>query len=60
MDIGNATVTSTSYTIRDLDEDSRYIITVKASNAAGSSAVSFPISVMTKEAGNLMSNDYYE
>ena len=60
MDIGNDTVNSTNYTIRELDEDSSYLITVKASNAAGSSAVSFPIIAMTEEAGNLMSNDYYE
>ena len=60
VDIGDTTVISTSYTILDLDEDSMYTITVKATNAAGSSAVSVPITVMTKEAGNLLSNDYNE
>ena len=56
VNIGNDIVTSTSYTIRELDEDSRYLITVKASNAAGSSAVSDPIITMTKEAGEIIYN----
>ena len=54
VDIGNATVISTSYTILDLDEDSRYTITVNATNAADSSAVSVPITAITKESGDLI------
>ena len=40
---------STSYDIMGLEEDSSYSITVTASNAAGSSAVT--ITAMTLEAG---------
>ena len=42
---------STSYDIMGLEEDSSYSITVTASNAAGSSAVSNTVTVMTLEAG---------
>ena len=42
---------STSYDIMGLEEDSSYSITVTASNAAGSSAVSNTITAMTLEAG---------
>ena len=51
-DMGNSTITagSTDYTIMGLEEDSKYIITVTATNAAGS-AVGDPITVVTKEAG---------
>ena len=42
---------STSYDIMGLEEDSSYSITVTASNAAGSSAVSNTITSMTLEAG---------
>ena len=41
---------STSYTITRLEEDSNYTITVTATNAAGS-AVSVPVTRMTREAG---------
>ena len=49
---GSTTITdgSTSYTITRLEEDSSYIIVVKAANAVGS-AVSDPITGMTGEAG---------
>ena len=56
VDIDNTTVISTNYTIRELDEGSRYLITVEATNAAGSNAVSVPISTMTKEAGEIINN----
>ena len=41
---------STSYDIMGLEEDSSYSITVTASNAAGSSAVSNTVTAMTLEA----------
>ena len=52
-DEGNTTITdgSTSYDIMGLEEDSRYTITVTASNSAGSSAVSSTVTAMTLEAG---------
>ena len=40
-----------SYDITELEEDSTYSITVKASNSAGSSAVSNTVTAMTMEAG---------
>ena len=46
---------STSYDIMGLEEDSSYSITVTASNAAGSSAVSNPVTAMTLEAGETKS-----
>ena len=42
---------STSYDIVGLEEDSRYTITVTASNSAGSSAVSNTVTAMTLETG---------
>ena len=42
---------STSYEIIGLEEDSSYSLTVTAVNAAGSSAVSETVTVMTEEAG---------
>ena len=47
-----ATITdgSTSYTIAGLEEDSTYIITVTASNAAGS-AITIPVTGITMKAG---------
>ena len=42
---------STSYDIMGLEEDSVYSITVTASNAADSSAVSNTVTAMTQEAG---------
>ena len=42
---------STSYTISGLEEDSRYTITVTASNTAGSSEVSNSVTAVTEEAG---------
>ena len=50
-DNGNATVVSTSYTITGVDGDSRYTITVIATDSAGSNTVSVPITALTKEAG---------
>ena len=44
---------STSYDIMGLEEDSSYSITVTASNAAGSSAVSNTVTAMTLEAGEV-------
>ena len=44
---------STSYDIMGLEEDSSYSITVTASNAAGSSAVSNTVTAMTMEAGEV-------
>ena len=51
-DMGSSTITdgSTDYTIMGLEEDSKYTITVTATNAAGST-VGSPITEMTKEAG---------
>ena len=51
-DEGSTTITdgSTSYTITGLEEDSRYAITMTATNAAGSAA-SDPVTGMTGEAG---------
>ena len=52
-DEGSTTITdgSTSYDIMGLEEDSSYSITVTASNAAGSSAVSNTVTAMTLETG---------
>ena len=52
-DTGSTTITdgSTSYDITELEEDSSYMITVTASNSAGSSAVSNTLTAMTMEAG---------
>ena len=44
---------STSYDIMGLEEDSSYSITVTASNAAGSSAVSNTVTALTLEAGEI-------
>ena len=56
-DEGSATITdgSTSYTITGLEEGSNYIITVTATNAAGS-AVSDPVTGMTREAGKKLTD----
>ena len=52
VDEDSATISgsSTSYTISELEEDSNYIITVTATNTAGS-AVSVLVTAMTGEAG---------
>ena len=52
VDIGNHTITdgSTDYVIRELEEDSRYFILVKAINKTGS-AVSRKVAGITFEAG---------
>ena len=53
-DMDSTTINSgfiTSYEIIGLEEDSTYIITVTASNSAGSSALSSPVTAMTMEAG---------
>ena len=52
----SATITdgSTSYDITGLEEDSSYNITVRASNTAGSTAVSNTVTVITLEAGELI------
>ena len=54
-DEGSTTITdsSTSYDIMALEEDSSYSITVTASNAADSSAVSNTVTAMTLEAGEI-------
>ena len=51
-DKGNATITdgSTFYNITKLEEDSKYTITVMATNVA-SSEISHPVTGMTGEAG---------
>ena len=56
-DEGSTTISggSTSHTIRGLEEDSTYTITVTASNVA-ESAVSESISGVTREAGKLVKN----
>ena len=41
----------TSYEIMELEEDTNYIITVTASNAAGSSGLGSPVTRITMEAG---------
>ena len=52
-DVDSTTITdgSTSYDIMGLEEDSRYTITVTASNSAGRSEVSNAVTTMTLEAG---------
>ena len=50
-DEDSATITDTSYDITGLEEDSSYSITVRASNTAGSSEDSNPVTAMTLEAG---------
>ena len=53
-DTGSDTINSgsiTSYEIMGLDENSRYGITVTASNSAGNSGLSSPVSEMTMKAG---------
>ena len=56
-DQNSTTITdgSTSYTISGLEEDSRYTITVTASNTAGSSEVSNSVTAVTEEAGERLS-----
>ena len=54
----SATISSTSYDIMGLEEDSRYSITVTVSNDAGSSAVSNTVTAMTEEAGERYSLSY--
>ena len=56
VDGDSATITdgSTSYDITGLEEDSSYNITVRASNTAGSTAVSNTVTVMTPETGELI------
>ena len=51
----NITGGSTNFTITGLEEDSNYTITVTATNAAGS-AVSVPVTVTTREAGEVLSD----
>ena len=55
----NATITgdSTSYTIKGLEEDSNYTITVTATNAAGS-AVSDSVTEMTLVTGDGLCDKY--
>ena len=50
-DEGSATIMTSLYDITGLYEDSSYIITVTASNSAGSSEDSNPVTAMTLEAG---------
>ena len=51
-DEGSDTISSTSYDIMRLEEDSRYSITVTALNKA-SSAASEPVTAVTLEAGTV-------
>ena len=55
VDEGSSAITdgSTSHTIRELEEDSTYTISVRASNVAGST-VSESVSEVTREAGRLL------
>ena len=59
VDEGRMTIIngSTRYTISELEEDSNYTITVTATNAAGS-AVNVPVTGMTREAGEGLSDIY--
>ena len=52
-DQANTTITdgSVSYDIPELEENSRYIVTVTASNSAGSSGASNSVNGMTEETG---------
>ena len=52
-DRGSTIVLSTRYNITELDEDSRYIFTVNATetDATASNAVSTPIAASTKQTG---------
>ena len=53
-DQGNTTITdgsTVSYDIPELEENSRYIVTVTASNSAGSSGASNSVNGMTEETG---------
>ena len=50
-DQGNYTTPNNTYTITGLEENSRYIITVRARNSAGTGDASDPITKVTKEAG---------
>ena len=56
VDEDSDTISSTSYDIMGLEEDSRYSITVTASNADGSSEVSNTVTAMTLEAGERCNN----
>ena len=60
VDMGSTTIHdgSTSHTIRGLEEDSTYTITVTATNAAGS-VVSDPVTQMTEEAGEAPTFTYF-
>ena len=53
VDEGSITITdgSTSYQLWDLEEDSQYIMSVTASNSAGSNETSNTVTAMTMEAG---------
>ena len=59
FDEGRTTIIdgSTRYTISELEENSNYTIIVTATNAAGS-AVSVPVTGMTEEAGEGLSDIY--
>ena len=50
-DEGSATIITSLYDVTGLYEDSSYTITVTASNSAGSSEDSNPVTAMTLEAG---------
>ena len=57
VDTNSTTITGgsmTSYTINGLEEDSRYVITVTASNTSGDT-VSNTVTAMTEEAGERLS-----
>ena len=58
-DEGRVTISSTSYDITGQEEDSRYSITVTASNVECSSEVSNTVTLMTEEAGERDYHCYY-
>ena len=51
IDEGSDSIITTLYDIMGLEENSSYIITVTASNSAGSSEVSNTVTAITEEAG---------
>ena len=54
----NDVSTSYNFTIKGLEEDSSYIITVKETNAAGS-AVGDPVTAITMEAGKVLNGWHF-
>ena len=52
----SVTITGSSTTILGLEEGNKYSITVKATNNAGSSEKSDPVTAMTTETSEIVSN----